>query len=201
MHIVLASANRGKLLELTELLSPLGVKLSYLGDYPEVPDIIEDGKTFTENAVKKAKTVCEALGEAALADDSGLEVDYLNGAPGVFSARFAGEDSNDQRNNEKLLKLMKGVPRKKRGAGFRCVIALALPGGQVFTAEGVCRGVISETVQGDGGFGYDPLFEIPELGKTFAQLDSKTKNSISHRGKALALIKEIISGLINEGKV
>lgn len=200
MHIVLASANRGKLQELTELLTPLGVQLSSMEDYPDIPEIIEDGETFTDNAIKKAKIVCGVLGRIALADDSGLEVDCLSGAPGVYSARFAGEDKSDLKNNEKLLRLMKGIPREKRGAGFRCVVALALPEGQVFTAEGVCRGVIGEQIQGDGGFGYDPLFEIPELGKTFAQLDSETKNKISHRGKALVLVKEIISGLITERK-
>ncbi len=198
MHIVLASSNKGKLDELTEILSPLGVEISLLADYPGIPEVIEDGETFTENAIKKAKVLCEATGLVALADDSGLEVDFLNGAPGVHSARFAGTDKSDEKNNEKLLRLLKGVPKEKRGAGFRCVIALALPSGQIYTAEGVCRGYIGFKAEGDKGFGYDPLFIIPELGKTFAQLDAITKNNISHRGKALVLIKEIISGLIEE---
>jgi XTP/dITP diphosphohydrolase len=196
MRIVLASGNRGKLEELTRILSPLGLELSYLKDYPEMPPVEEDGETFEENAVKKARAVCEALGEIVLADDSGLQVDCLNGAPGVFSARFSGAGANDEKNNEKLLRLLKGIPREKRGAGFVCVVALAIPGGQIYTAKGTCRGVIRESPEGQSGFGYDPLFEIPDLGKTFSQLDSETKNRISHRGKALALMKEIISGLV-----
>ncbi|NTW05419.1 MAG: XTP/dITP diphosphatase [Peptococcaceae bacterium] len=196
MRIVLASGNRGKLEELTRILSPLGVELSYLKDYPEISPAPEDGETFEENAIKKAKAVCEATGEIVLADDSGLQVDCLNGAPGVFSARFSGAEANDEKNNEKLLRLLKGIPREKRGAGFVCVVALAIPGGQVYTAKGTCRGVIKEYPEGESGFGYDPLFEIPDLGKTFSQLDPETKNLISHRGKALELMKEIISGLV-----
>ncbi|MFZ5632611.1 MAG: XTP/dITP diphosphatase [Bacillota bacterium] len=197
MRIVVATRNRGKLEELVSMLGPLGVEVKYLDDYPHVPEVIEDGETFAENAVKKARAVAQATGEVALADDSGLEVDYLGGAPGVYSARFAGEEKDDRANNEKLLRLLEGVPGEKRGAGFRCVVALALPEGQVFTAEGICRGIIGDRPEGEGGFGYDPLFIVPELGKTFAQLDMAAKNSISHRGKAFALAREIIAGLIS----
>ncbi|MCL6479005.1 MAG: XTP/dITP diphosphatase [Peptococcaceae bacterium] len=195
MRIVMATRNRGKLAELVSMIGPLGVEVKSLADYPHVPEVIEDGETFTDNAVKKARAVAEATGEIALADDSGLEVDCLGGAPGVHSARFAGEEKNDRANNEKLLKLMEGVPVEKRGGQFRCVVALALPDGRVFTAEGVCRGIIGDRPEGEGGFGYDPLFFVPELGKTFAQLDMPVKNSISHRGKAFALAREIIAGL------
>ncbi|MCL6611114.1 MAG: XTP/dITP diphosphatase [Peptococcaceae bacterium] len=198
MRIVVATRNRGKLEELASLIGSLGVEVKSLDDYPHIPEVVEDGETFAENAVKKARAVAGATGEIALADDSGLEVDYLGGAPGVYSARFAGEGRDDRANNEKLLGLLRGVPREKRGAGFRCVVALALPGGKVFTAEGVCRGIIGDQPLGEGGFGYDPLFIVPELGKTFAQLDMGTKNAISHRGKAFALAREIIAGLLAE---
>lgn len=197
MRIVVATRNRGKLEELASMLGPLGVEVKSLDQYPHAPEVVEDGETFAENAVKKARTVAEATGEIAMADDSGLEVDCLGGAPGVYSARFAGEGKDDLANNEKLIRLMKGVSREKRGAGFRCVVALALPGGRVFTAEGVCRGIIGEQPRGEGGFGYDPLFIVPDLGKTFAQLDMETKNAISHRGKAFALAREIIAGLVD----
>ena len=196
MRIVVATGNRGKLEELTSMLAPLGVEIKSLADYPGIPEVVEDKETFSENAIKKAREICEATGEIALADDSGLEVDFLGGVPGVYSARFAGEDKDDEANNHKLLGLLQGVPTGKRGAGFRCVVALALPGGPVYTTEGVCRGIIGESIEGEGGFGYDPLFVVPEQGKTFAQLDIETKNGISHRGKAFALAKEIIAGLV-----
>lgn len=195
MRIVLATGNRGKLQEFSNMLGPLGVEVKSLADYPSVKPVIEDGKTFKENAVKKAKSVAEATGEIALADDSGLEVDYLGGAPGVYSARFAGEGKDDRANNEKLLRLLLGVPPNKRGARFRCVVALATPNGQIYTVDGVCEGVIAERPAGEGGFGYDPLFLLPQFGKTFAQLDMITKNEISHRGKAFTLAREIIVGI------
>lgn len=196
MRIVVATGNRGKLEELSTMLAPLGVEIKSLADYPSMPEVMEDGETFADNAVKKARAVARATGEIALADDSGLEVDCLGGAPGVHSARFAGESKDDRANNEKLLRLLQHVPLEKRGAQFKCVVAVALPGGQVFTAEGVCRGIIGDRPVGEGGFGYDPLFIVPELGKTFAQLDMAVKNSISHRGKAFALAREMIAGLV-----
>lgn len=199
MRIVVATGNRGKLEELAGMLGPMGVEVKSLADYPHIPEVVEDGKTFEENAVKKARAVAGATGEIALADDSGLEVDLLGGAPGVHSARFAGEEKDDRANNEKLLRLLKGAPREKRGAQFRCVVALALPGGRIFTAEGTCRGIIGDRPEGEGGFGYDPLFIVPELGKTFARLDMAAKNAISHRGKAFALAREIIEGLVKTG--
>ncbi len=195
MRIVLATRNRGKIRELAGMLGPMGVEVCSLDIYPQAPEVVEDGNTFEENAIKKAREVAEATGEISLADDSGLEVDFLNGAPGVNSAIFAGEGRDDGANNEKLLRLLKGVPPEKRGAGFKCVVALALPGGRVYTVQGTCRGVIGEGPEGGGGFGYDPLFIVPELGKTFAQLDLETKNAISHRGKAFSRAREIIAGL------
>ncbi|HBV98629.1 MAG: hypothetical protein JL50_17640 [Peptococcaceae bacterium BICA1-7] len=198
MLIVVATGNRGKLTELQSLLGPLGVEIKSMKDFPDLPEVVEDGSTFAENAAKKAVEVSRATGEIALADDSGLEVDHLGGAPGVYSARFAGEHKDDRANNEKLLALLEGVPPEKRTARFKCVVALAVPGDRIYTAEGACEGVIGTAPRGEEGFGYDPLFIIPELGKTFAQLDLDTKNSISHRGKAFARARKIISGLTAE---
>ncbi|NHM26352.1 XTP/dITP diphosphatase [Desulfofundulus sp. TPOSR] len=198
MKLVLATRNQGKVRELNQLLSPLGYEVVSLDQYPGVPEIIEDGATFKDNAVKKATAVARYTGQLALADDSGLEVDYLGGAPGVHSARFAGEGHDDRANNEKLLRLLAGVPPEKRTARFRCVVAVATPEGRVFTAEGTCEGVIADKPRGEGGFGYDPLFYVPSCGKTFAELDPAVKNRISHRGRALALMREILAGLRHE---
>jgi len=196
LRIVVATGNRGKLQELETMLGPLGVEIKSMADYPDIPEVVEDGETFAENAAKKARVVAGATGEVALADDSGLEVDFLDGAPGVYSARFAGEEKDDRANNEKLMGLLEGVPPEKRGARFRCVVALALPGGRVVTTEGACEGVIGDRPRGEGGFGYDPLFYVPRLGKTFAQLDMSEKNLISHRGKAFDQAREVIASLI-----
>ena len=199
LRIVVATGNRGKLQELRSMLSPLGVEIKSLADYPHIPEVIEDGHTFEENAVKKATAITEATGEIALADDSGLEVDYLKGAPGVFSARFAGEGKDDSANNQKLLELMEGVPLEKRTARFKCVVALALPRreGRFYTAEGSCEGIIGTEPRGSEGFGYDPLFIVPGMGKTFAQLDMAAKNDLSHRGKAFSQARELIKELIS----
>ncbi|KJS18539.1 MAG: purine NTP phosphatase [Peptococcaceae bacterium BRH_c4b] len=197
MRLVLATRNRGKVNELAELLSPLGVEVLSLDNFPGVPEVEEDGDTFKANALKKALTVSLHTGEIALADDSGLEVDYLGGAPGVHSARFAGVGRDDLENNEKLLRLMKNVPPEKRTARFRCVVALATPEGRTFTTEGACEGIIGNSPRGGEGFGYDPLFVVPEFGKTFAELDMETKNRISHRGRAFSLATEIIDGIID----
>ncbi|WP_027355730.1 XTP/dITP diphosphatase [Desulfofundulus thermocisternus] len=195
MKLVLATRNPGKVRELSQLLSPLGYEVLSLEHFPGVPEVVEDGATFRDNAVKKATAVARHTGQLALADDSGLEVDYLGGAPGVHSARFAGEGHDDRANNEKLLRLLAGVPPEKRTARFRCVVAVATPEGKVFTTEGTCEGVIAEEPRGEGGFGYDPLFYVPSCGKTFAELDPEVKNRISHRGRALALMREILAGL------
>ncbi|OAT82382.1 XTP/dITP diphosphatase [Desulfotomaculum copahuensis] len=198
MQLVLATRNEGKIRELTALIAPLGFTISSLADYPQIPEVVEDGATFEENAVKKARAVAAAAGCPALADDSGLEVDYLGGAPGVYSARFAGRGHDDRANNEKLLQMLRGVPAEKRTARFRCVVAVATPGGLVYTTEGVCAGMIGEEPRGKGGFGYDPLFYIPEYGKTFAELDPFIKNQISHRGRALTGTWNILAELKKE---
>lgn len=195
MQLVLATRNEGKIRELTALIASLGFTIRSLADYPQFPEVVEDGATFQENAVKKARAVAGATGCLALADDSGLEVDYLGGAPGVFSARFAGQGHDDRANNEKLLQLLQGVPAEKRTARFRCVVAIATPGDRVYTTGGVCEGMIAEAPQGKGGFGYDPLFYVPEYGKTFAELDPYIKNQISHRGRALTGAWNILAEL------
>lgn len=198
MKLVIATANQGKLKEIKLLINSSfknSIEVLSLSNYPDLPDVIEDGKTFKENAAKKAKIVAAATGCIALADDSGLEVDYLKGAPGVHSARFAGKAQNDQANIEKLLRLMEGVTMERRTARFRCVIAIATPKQQLFTAEGTCTGFISLMPRGKKGFGYDPVFYVPRYNKTFAELDLEIKNKISHRARALVkainILKEI----------
>lgn len=195
-RIVVATTNPGKLRELSMLLAPLDLEVTGTDAYPGFPEIEEEGRTFEENAVKKARLTAAFTGETALADDSGLEVDYLGGAPGVYSARFAGEPRDDLANNAKLLELLKGVPWEKRTARFRCVIAVATPAGKVLTAEGACAGYILDQPRGTGGFGYDPLFYYPEYGKTFAELPPEVKNRVSHRAKAMAKMKEILANLL-----
>lgn len=185
MRLVLATRNSGKVKELQELLAEAGVEVVSLAEYPGLPEVVEDGDTFQANAVKKARVVAEAVGELTLSDDSGLEVDYLDGAPGVISARFAGPQHDDAANNSKLLDLMDGVPWEKRTGRFRCVVAIAVPGGNTETVEGICEGFIATEPRGTEGFGYDPLFFVPAYKKTFAELNAAEKNLISHRGKAL----------------
>lgn len=168
------------------------VQVLSLTDLLPLPPVTEDGRTFRENALKKARGAARHTGIVAIADDSGLEVDYLRGEPGVRSARFAGEAASDADNNRKLLQCLAGVPPAQRGAAFRCVIAVVAPQGQEAWVEGTCKGVIGEQARGTQGFGYDPLFIIPELGKTLAELPLEEKNRISHRGKALAALKEVL---------
>lgn len=185
-EIVLATTNPGKLREFRELLkqSNLDIAVKSLADFPELPEIQETGQTFKENALIKATAVARHTGLLTMADDSGLEVDYLDGAPGILSARFAGEPKSDKRNNQKLLRLLAGVPQNKRGARFRCVIAIVSPDGTEAFAEGSCAGMIGFAEKGQYGFGYDPLFIVPEYGVTLAELDPAIKNQISHRAQA-----------------
>lgn len=197
-EMVLASGNKGKIAEFQRLLEDLAVQVHSMKEYPQIGEIVEDGSTFVENALIKARTVCKATGLAALADDSGLMVDALDGAPGIYSARYAGEDHNDAANNAKLLRDMEQVAEEDRTARFFCAIALVLPDGREYTVEGTCPGVILRELQGDGGFGYDPLFYIADLDKTFAQLSMEEKNRISHRGNANRKAVEIIRQLKGE---
>jgi XTP/dITP diphosphohydrolase len=196
MKIVLATGNQGKVRELKSILADFDIEILSLKDFPEIGEIIEDGTTFAENAIKKAREVTQATCLVALADDSGLEVDFLDGAPGIYSARFAGEGRSDLDNNQKLLGLLNDVPEDKRTARFRCIIAITTPCGDVFTADGTCEGIVGREMKGDKGFGYDPLFYLPEHDQTFAELDLGLKNRISHRGRALAKAKEVLAGII-----
>ena len=197
-EMVLATGNKGKLAEFQRLLEGLDIQVHSMKEYPQIGDIVEDGTTFAENALKKARAVCNATGKPALADDSGLMVDALDGAPGIYSARFAGEGHDDAANNAKVLELMKDVPDENRGAQFFCAIAMVLPDGREYTVEGFCRGTLLRALQGEGGFGYDPLFYVAELDKTFAQLTMEEKNAISHRGMANGKAVEIIRQLQQE---
>lgn len=194
-EIVLASGNKGKIAEFQRLLADMDIQVHSLSEYPEIGDIVEDGHSFAENALIKARVVAQATGKLALADDSGLMVDALDGAPGIYSARFAGEQRDDAANNAKLLELMSTVPDEQRTAEFFCVIALVLPDGREYTVEGSCPGKILRELKGQGGFGYDPLFLVEQLQKTFAQLTMEEKNSVSHRGKANSKAVQIIRQL------
>jgi len=185
--LVLASRNAGKTEEIRELLSGFPVDIKNLDDFGPIPPVQEDGATFDDNAYKKASFTAKALGFPALADDSGLEVEVLDKAPGVHSARYAGTNATDDENNAKLLREMEG--KKNRSAAFMCVISIAVPSGAALTYEARCEGLIAEGPAGNHGFGYDPVFFYPPLKKTFAELTSEEKNRISHRGKAFAELK------------
>lgn len=186
--IVVATRNRGKSSEIREFLSDFPVDVRDLNDFGPIPEVKEDGVTFEENAYKKAGFTAKVLGLPALADDSGLEVEALGGAPGVHSARFAGPDSTDEKNNLKLLEALKGVENRK--ARFCCVLSLAVPTGHALTYEVTCEGVILDEPRGTKGFGYDPVFFYPQAGKTFGQMDLEEKSRVSHRGRALKEMKD-----------
>jgi XTP/dITP diphosphohydrolase len=185
--LVLATRNPGKTREIRDFLRHFPVDIKNLEVFDSVPGVEEDGTTFDENAYKKASFTAKILGLPALADDSGLQVEALGGAPGVLSARYAGPSATDGHNNVKLLRAMEG--KANRAAVFVSVISIAVPAGLALTYEGRCEGLIAEAPAGDNGFGYDPLFYYPPLKKTFAQLSAEEKNRISHRGKALAELK------------
>ncbi|HEY5973543.1 MAG TPA: XTP/dITP diphosphatase [Geobacteraceae bacterium] len=183
-RLLVATGNQGKLRELRELLAGSVEELLSLADFPNLPAVDEDGATFAENAVKKARAAALATGLPAVADDSGLVVTALGGQPGVLSARYAGETADDAANNAKLLQAMASVPSRERTAAFHCVIAFCQPDGSCATFAGQLPGLILPAPAGSGGFGYDPLFLVPEYGKTLAELSLTIKNRISHRGRA-----------------
>ena len=189
--ILLATRNKDKVREIKELLSDLSVAVLSIDDFPDIPEVKEDRNTLQGNAVKKAVELSKHFHMPALADDTGLEVDALNGAPGVFSARYAGENATYSQNVDKLLADLKDVADEKRTAQFRTVVAFA-DNGAVDTVEGVCKGVILRARRGDGGFGYDPVFYAPQVGKTFAEMTVAEKNKISHRGLALQKMKQLL---------
>ncbi len=186
--LVIATRNPGKTAEIRDVLKGFPISIKDLNDFGPIPEVIEDGASFDENAYKKSSFTARILGLPALADDSGLCVDALGGAPGVFSARFAGENATDAQKCARLLEALKG--EKNRSAAFECVISLAVPTGAALTYEARCEGIILEAPMGANGFGYDPVFYYPPLQKTFAQLTREEKSRVSHRGKALAELKE-----------
>jgi XTP/dITP diphosphohydrolase len=194
MKLVVATRNRHKLTEIRAILDVPGLELLSLLDFPSVPEVVEDGETFEANARKKAVEVAEATGLWAMADDSGLEVDALGGAPGVYSARYAGEPVSYPANNAKLLKNLRGVANRR--ARFRCVLALAAPAGEVRTVSGACEGKISDGNRGTNGFGYDPLFVPDGHDLTFAEMPDADKNRISHRARALARARAEWDGVL-----
>ena len=181
--LVLATRNEGKIAEFKTLFSGFPIEMKSLNDFGPIPDVVEDGKTFEDNAYKKAHFTAKVLGFPALADDSGLVVEALGGQPGVFSARYAGEGAGDEANILKLLKAMEGV--SDRRAAFECVIAIAVPRGPALVYSGRCEGEIARDRTGKNGFGYDPVFLYQPLGKTFAEMSQEEKNRVSHRGKAM----------------
>ncbi len=182
------------------MLADLKIEILSLADYPEVPETREDGTSYLENALKKARAVAEATGEMALADDSGLEVEALSGAPGIHSARYAGADASDAGNLQKVLENLKGVPKAKRGAAFRCVLVLYRPDGKYEVFTGSWHGQITDAPVGEGGFGYDPIFFLPDRQMTAAQLSAAEKNRLSHRGQALARFREWLQSEIISGR-
>ena len=192
--LIVATGNQGKLKEIRAILGE--TEVLGLHDLPFSVEIIEDGDTFEANAQKKAETLMKKLGLPVLADDSGLAVDALGGRPGVYSARFAGENASDADNNRKLLSELREVPEKQRTARFVCVMSLVMPDGAVYTTRGEAEGCILREARGENGFGYDPLFYVKEYDKTFAELSAEEKNAVSHRGKALRSMRKIFSEVL-----
>ncbi len=190
--MIFATGNMGKMKEIKAILGDIGEEILSMKEAGIDMDIVEDGSTFEDNAIIKAKAVMERTGKLALADDSGLEIDALNKEPGIYSARYMGEDTPYEIKNSNLIERMKGVKGKDRSARFVCVIAAAFPDGEIITTRGTIEGVIAEEPAGENGFGYDPIVYVPEYGMTTGQMDPDAKNAISHRGKALTAMKKIL---------
>jgi len=197
--IVLSSRNKKKTQEVSEILAVVGFTVVPVTQFSDVPDVEENGKTFAENAAKKASEVALQLKQWVIGEDSGLMVDALNGAPGIYSARYSGVGATDDRNNAKLIADLSNVPDEKRGAGYICSVALSNPAGEIRIAcEGTCRGRILREANGEGGFGYDPYFLIPEYHLTFGQLSSVVKHRLSHRARAFAKFIPLLQNLGHE---
>jgi len=192
LEILIATNNLGKVKEIKDILDSPEIKILTMKDFPPLPKIEEDGKTYQENAFKKARKISEYTGKICLADDSGLEIDYLKGKPGIYSSRWGNSD--EERIN-KVLKLIENVPINKRNAKFVCVVVLVFPNGKIYMVKEECKGSITFNPKGEHGFGYDPIFLVPEYNKTFAELGDKIKNQISHRGKAMRRMINIINEL------
>jgi XTP/dITP diphosphohydrolase len=196
LKLVLGTRNRKKCQEIVEILGDLGLELQDLSAWPNAPEVVEDGESFEANARKKASEVARALGQWVLGEDSGLVVPALEGRPGVYSARYAGKQGDDEANNDKLLAELAPLPLEKRDAYYVCTAALADPQGNVrAVVEGRCHGVIIHERRGQGGFGYDPLFLIPEYHRTFGELSARVKHALSHRARALAQLRPLLRAL------
>lgn len=195
LEVVLATRNEGKVREFVELMRDLRVQVYSLDAFPQIPNLSEDGRTYTENAINKASIVAHLTRMVAVADDSGIEVDALNGAPGPQSRRFLGDRATDAARNARLLKLLRKVPAAERTSRYRAVVAVATPGGAVRTFEGVCEGQVLTAPRGSHGFGYDPIFFVPGFGKSMAQLPATVKNRISHRAGAFAAARPYLRRL------
>ncbi len=192
-RLVVATKNKGKIIEIKKVLQAMPFEVLSMEDQGISVDVVEDGKTFEENSLKKAVEICNICKSIVISDDSGIEVDYLEGAPGIYSARFGGPDATDQDRNTKLLDMLKEVPFDKRTARFVCAIAVAFPDGRSFVVRDTVEGYVDFTPKGDKGFGYDPIFYVPEYDKTMAELSMDVKNQISHRAKALKKMAATIS--------
>ena len=190
--MIFETGNENKMKEIREILGALPLEILSMKEAGVSADIVEDGKTFEENALIKARAICKLAGEMVLADDSGLEIDYLNKEPGIYSARYMGEDTSYHIKNKSLIDRLEGVPDEKRTARFVCAIAAVLPDGKELVVRGTVEGIIGYEEKGENGFGYDPIFYLPERGCTTAELPPEEKNSISHRGNALRLMKELL---------
>ena len=195
-ELLIATKNKGKVREIADLLAPTGIIVSSLLDHAKMPEIIEDGETFRANAAKKAVVIAKHTGLVVMGEDSGLEVDFLDGRPGVYSARYSGENATDEINNDLLLKELSGVPHDKRTARYRSAIALADKDSLVDVVEGSCEGIIATERRGTNGFGYDPLFLIPAYNKTFGELDLAVKQTMSHRANALRKFLKLLENYL-----
>ncbi|WP_040207744.1 XTP/dITP diphosphatase [Neobacillus jeddahensis] len=195
-EVIIATKNSGKAREFEHIFASRGIEVRTLLDYPEIPEVEETGSTFEENAILKAEAVARALNKMVIGDDSGLIVDALEGRPGIYSARYAGEPKNDQKNTDKVLSELAGVPVEKRAARFYCALAVAIPGQETRTVSGTCEGLILEERHGTNGFGYDPVFYVPEKGMAMAELSSDEKNKISHRAHALVKLDLIVDSIV-----
>lgn len=191
-RLIFATGNEHKMKEIREILDESKYEIISMKEAGVDIDIVEDGKTFEENALIKARAICKLAGEMVLADDSGLEIDYLNKEPGIYSARYMGEDTSYHIKNKSLIDRLEGVPDEKRTARFVCAIAAVFPDGKELVVRGTVEGIIGYEEKGENGFGYDPIFYLPERGCTTAELPPEEKNSISHRGNALRLMKELL---------
>lgn len=196
MRIIFATGNEGKMREIRMILSDLGLEILSMKEAGVFAEVEENGETFEENAVIKAKAIAALCDDIVLADDSGLEIDALNKEPGVYSARYMGEDTSYHIKNANLIERLTGVPEEERSARFVCAIAAVLPDGRTFTTYGTIEGRIGHEERGENGFGYDPIFMLPEYGKSTAELSPELKNELSHRGKALRLLKEKLKEIL-----